>query len=430
MPRSAVVRARLASAEPDAVLVEVDSPQGTKVLEYRSPAPTWQSPPRTLDFAAVALAQFAASMDADLEIAGPVTSTILERLDEYLWIWSVWRPDLFRHVPIRATDEVGEVVAADRGGAVMGFSGGVDASFSLAAHSSRLLGRLSHPVDLGVLVVGWDIRHGDSAGITKAADSARTALDAYGARTAVISTNWQQDFCAAWFMSFNAGLMGILHTFSDVCSAAIHATDHNYLDELKMPPYGSHMAINHLLGRPGFPVISSGGTHRRIERVAALADHPVLLEGLRVCYQEGASGANCGHCEKCVRTQLELRVTGIQADSAFPSPMEPADLDAAKVTNATVLMHFEDILDKMADGDELRPRLVRWVREARLAQARRRGLPLARVADLERQLKAARADLEASRAEVEAIKASRSWRATAPLRAGSDVLRGRRATRP
>jgi hypothetical protein len=147
-----------------------------------------------------------------------------------------------------------------------------------------------------------------------------------------------------------------------------------------------------------------------------LADHPALVDALRVCYQEGAEGANCGHCEKCVRTQLELRVLGLPTTAASPSPMTPDDLEAATVTNATVLMHFEDILARMRTDDEVRPQLQRWVDRERLEHARRRGLPLARVADLERELAAARHDLAA-------LKASRSWRLTQPLRAATDRMR-------
>ena len=411
-----VVRARLESASPNAIAVRVESPDGPRLLEYRSPEPVWESEPPTSDFVAVALAQFASAHGCDLVIDGPVTTAQLERLDEYLQIWSVWRPDLFDHIRITAAEEVDEPTPARRRGAVMGFSGGVDASFALAAHSTGSLGRLTRSVDLGVLVIGWDIRQGDETGMRRAWSSARDSLDAYGARTAVVSTNWQQDFCKSWFMSFNSGLMAILHTFSGSHSSAVHATDLSYRDELKMPPYGGNMAVNHLLGAPWFPVVSTGGTHRRIERVGFLADHPVLLDDLRVCYQARAAGANCGRCEKCVRTQLELRVLGLRADRAFPSPVTAQNLWAAKATNTTVLLHFEDVLARMHEDDELRRPLSQWVRRETLAQARRQQSPLARVANLERRL-------ATTHAELAALQASRWWRMTTPLRAANDRLR-------
>lgn len=392
MPESnrPLMRARLKSAAPDSVVVEVDTPRDVRLLELVSPEPVWEQPPVNLDFAAVALAQFAASEGCDLHLEGRVTESQLERLDEYLAIWSVWRPDRFRHVALTADEEVALPSAGERGGAVMGFSGGVDAGFALAAHSSGILGRPSRPVDLGVLVVGWDLQHGDQEALRLARDAARRGLEEYGARLAVVSTNWKQELCNAWFLSYTTGLTSILHTFSGTHSAAIHATDHDYLSELRMPPYGSHMVINHLLGNPWFPVVSTGGTHRRIERLQFLGDHPVLLERLRVCYQPDAGGTNCGHCEKCVRTQLELRVLGL-SQAAFPSPMTVDDLRNATINNPTVLMHFEDILEWMDPADELHEPVRAWVREHQHPDRKRLRRLRRRVAELEAELESLRA---------------------------------------
>lgn len=264
----------------------------------------------------------------------------------------------------------------------MGFSGGVDASFAVAAHADR------------------------------------ASLGAYGIETAVVSTNWQQEFCPAWFMSFNTGLTSLLHTFSGWHGSATHATDHDYRYELTQGPYGSNAAINHLLGRPGFPLVSTGGTHRRIERVGVLAEHPLLLDNLRVCYQEGANGANCGHCEKCVRTQLEMRAVGLPTERQFPAAMTESDLDAAHASTPTVIRHFEDILASLSEFDTFHQLVRRWVERERLAHARVAGRPLARVAQLEEKLAAAEAELAG-------VHASRPWSFTRPLRATTDL--GRRA---
>lgn len=409
------IRACPVSATPGEIAVDVQGPDGGRRLEYRSPDPVWTSPPTTADFIAIALAQYAAAAGHDLHVDGPVTRRQLDRLDEYLQIWSTWRPDLFSRVRVTATEEVDEP-ATGGAGAVMGFSGGVDAAYALAAHTTGAVGRSSSPVGLGVLVVGWDLRSGDVEAIARARRLAEEALTAYGARTAVVETNWKDLFCPAWFMCFNAGLMAILHTFSGEYATAIHATDHSYRDELRMAPYGSSLAINHLLGRPGFPVVSTGGLHRRLGRIGFLADHPELLWRLRVCYQEGAGGANCGHCEKCVRTQLELRANRLPTDRIFPAAMTADDLWAATVTNPTVLLHYEDVLGSLDADDPWRREVAAWVKRERMADARRRHLPAARIPELETRLAAAEAELAA-------MQQSRSWRLTGPLRRSADRFR-------
>jgi hypothetical protein len=410
--------ARLGVATDDRVTVDVDGPRGGGVLEFTSPDAVWSAPPPNLDFAAIGLVHLAAATGCDLVLEGPASRAQLDRLDEYVMIWSIWRPDVFRRIRVVAEEEVDTTVPPDRRGAAMGFSGGVDASFALAAHTDGALGRLSRRIDLGVLVVGWDLRHGDEAALRRARASAARALDAYGVELAVVATNWQQDFCDAWFMSFNSGLMSILHTFSASHSAAIHATDHDYRDELRMPPYGSKIAINHLLGNESFPVISTGGTHGRMERLEFLREHPVLLEDLRVCYQADAGGTNCGHCEKCLRTQLAMRAVGLPTEPSFPSPCQVDDVSGATVTRASILMHYDRILGRLSPDDEMYAPVAAWLERERLARAPRIRELTERVDDLERQL-------AGSRAELEGLLGSRSWQITRPVRATTGWWRSR-----
>lgn len=409
------LRARLDSASSGRISVVVEGAEGgTKHLVLTSSDDPWESLPPTHDFVAVLLTQYAASIGHDLHVEGPVTSAQLEALDELQTIWSVWRPDKFRRISLSADDEVPLPSDTGRGGASMGFSGGVDAGFALAAHSDGVLGRLSRPVDLGVLMVGWDLKHGDHDALARARESARRTLEAYGARLAVVSSNWRQEFCDAWFMSFNSGVSGILHTFSATHSAAIHATDRNYRQELRSPPYGSHMAINHLLGSPWFPVISTGGTHTRLERVEFLGRHPAVLRELRVCYQPHAGGANCGHCEKCVRTQLELRAVGLgeATREIFPSPLTVVDIENATINNTTVLMHFEDVLERLDPQDPFHGPVRAWVQRQQLERS-------PRVRRLEEENDRLRTQVDQHRTEVDALLGSRSWKVTRPLRAAS-----------
>src|SRR5687768_13015594 len=84
-----VMRARLERADDREIVVAVDGPGGTGgLLEYTSSEPLWETPPPKLDFAAVALVQYAASEGCDLHLEGPVTSEMLERLDEFQMIWA------------------------------------------------------------------------------------------------------------------------------------------------------------------------------------------------------------------------------------------------------------------------------------------------------------------------------------------------------
>ena len=399
------VEARLVAAGDDRIEVSVREPGGeARTLWFASPTASWEAAPETLDFIAVALAHYAARRGLDLHLDGPVTGAQLDQLDQFLTIWSVWRPDLYQHVSISAAVEVPVRAPEDSpAGAVLTFSGGVDAGFALAVHADGQAGRLNRRVDLGVLVVGSDLRHDDPRALALAQDSARRVLESYDARLAVVASNWRQEFCDKWFMSFNTGFMAMLHTFSATHGAGIHATDHNFLLEMNRSPYSSHTSINHLLGNPSFPIVSTGGTHSRIERVEYLGAHPRILERLRVCFQTDAGGGNCGRCEKCVRTQLELRAVGLEeaAAPAFPVPFDLDDLRHVDPRNVMVVKLFEDIYERLAPEDPIRGEVERWLRRHRPvtpAQGRR----------LRKRLRRSRREVRALKAEVDLLSSSGS----------------------
>lgn len=63
-------------------------------------------------------------------------------------------------------------------------------------------------------------------------------------------------------------------------------------------------------------------TLSRLERVRLIGRWPEGLASLRVCYLidlPGGGAANCGKCEKCVRTKLELLAVGALDGAPFPS---------------------------------------------------------------------------------------------------------------
>jgi hypothetical protein len=410
--------AALAHADERRLAVRVRSDEGTQLLEYVGQGPTWQRPPATWDFIAVALSHHAAAAGRDLIVDGPVSVSQLDRLAEFVSIWAGWLPQVFRPVRISAAQEVHDPAAGPRRGAVMGFSGGVDASFALAAHHDGLLDRRSRDISTGVLVVGWDLRHHDDSARTVAQRAATESLSAYEVGTRVVATNWQQQFCPDWFTGYNVGLAALLQTFSADHDAAVLAADHAYLDEFATGPIGMHMSVNHLLAPVHFPIVTTGGTHRRVDRLAYLAHHPVLLANLRVCYQRDASGGNCGRCEKCVRTQLEMRVCGIDPTDHFACLMHPDDVQTLRISRTSQLIYLDHVAAALPDDDPSRVRLHALLRRERLRLARRAGNPLVSLVDDGRlQLAAARAEADAASAELEAMRASRTWRATEPVRA-------------
>lgn len=111
----------------------------------------------------------------------------------------------------------------------------------------------------------------------------------------------------------------------------------------------------------------------RLEKVAALADWDAALRCLRVCtdpaFPRGAQ--NCGACEKCVRTRIQLLVTGgLERCTTFPGhAVEPEALRVLHVNTDYLRAWYEELLAPLREIG--RPDLAEAI-EAKIARYRRR----------------------------------------------------------
>jgi hypothetical protein len=110
-------------------------------------------------------------------------------------------------------------------------------------------------------------------------------------------------------------------------------------------PWGSHPAIDNLFSSQRITVIHDGSRFSRLQKVRDLARWPTGLAALRVCPASAGPWANCGECEKCLRTRLELLAAGIGETEAFGPSVTPSE-----IWNAAV---FESIGDRVIFYEDL-----------------------------------------------------------------------------
>jgi hypothetical protein len=91
-------------------------------------------------------------------------------------------------------------------------------------------------------------------------------------------------------------------------------------------PMGSHPAVDHLLSSQRLQILHDGARFTRLEKVRELARWPTGLAALRVCPESPGEEANCGRCEKCLRTRLELLAAGVEETVAFGRSLTPIEL--------------------------------------------------------------------------------------------------------
>jgi hypothetical protein len=93
-------------------------------------------------------------------------------------------------------------------------------------------------------------------------------------------------------------------------------------------------------------VVHDGGRFSRLEKVRDLVNWPTALGALRVCPAQLEDGGNCGKCEKCLRTRLELLAAGVEETSALGPSLTPIELwdEAVPVPTGHRAIMYEDLL--------------------------------------------------------------------------------------
>jgi hypothetical protein len=91
-------------------------------------------------------------------------------------------------------------------------------------------------------------------------------------------------------------------------------------------PWGSHPLVDGLFSTQRVTIMHDGARFSRLDKVRDLAKWPAALAALRVCSANVGTEANCGRCEKCLRTRLELLAAGVETTPAFGSSMPPPEL--------------------------------------------------------------------------------------------------------
>ena len=111
-------------------------------------------------------------------------------------------------------------------------------------------------------------------------------------------------------------------------------------------PVGSHPAIDGLFSSQRLTVIHDGSRFSRLEKVRDLASWPTALAALRVCPGSDGDRPNCGRCEKCLRTRLELLVAGVEETAALGPSLTPIELwdEAVPQPIGDRAIRYEDLL--------------------------------------------------------------------------------------
>ncbi len=185
------------------------------------------------------------------------------------------------------------------------FTGGIDSWFTLLRHNED---GIAPKVDRVMFVHGLDSDHRSSEVRAKVEGLLREAAGPMGVQPVFLATNFRRDFRrASWGHRLHgACIAGMAYLLCNEVSRLLLPSSSS-LDALR--PWGSHPLTDARLSNDVLAVEQDGNEFTRAEKAARVAESDLALRHLRVCYSGDGMG-NCGKCEKCLRTKIQLALAG------------------------------------------------------------------------------------------------------------------------
>ncbi|MFO7986370.1 MAG: hypothetical protein R6U38_10915 [Desulfatiglandaceae bacterium] len=263
---------------------------------------------------------------AALRVHGPVSASLLNNLEEFQLIFSLWFPDKYGCIDIQADSEVETQPVNDQ--VILSFSGGVDGAFCALNHILRRgpIKRKLFDVNAALYIEGFDINIDYDAQCKAVVQRNRALLKDHGDLIFLnVRTNLKYLLSIKRFWASHACVIASTAAlFRRISGGCLVGSSHSYLH---LNPWGSHPLTDRLLSSKGFR-IHHDMVFTRMEKLKALSEWPEALDNLKVCWEgqykfDASPDKNCCVCDKCIRTMLAFKALGQKMPSSFPQPLTP-----------------------------------------------------------------------------------------------------------
>jgi hypothetical protein len=222
------------------------------------------------------------------------------------------------------------------------FSGGVDSTFTLFRNNPRS-DTPRYGVDTVVLVQGFDVDLDNDAAFRELVERTDAVRAVTGARLRTVRTNCKELRLQKWEDSCGAQLAACLHLFAAEFTHALIGGSDAY-DELWLP-WGTNPVTDHLLSGGQLAIVHDGAAFSRTDKLACLARVPAALRSLKVCWEGQHQGRNCGVCEKCVRTQLNLMAVGVSSAPCFARWLDLQEIRTLPIHTDLAMAELRSIIE-------------------------------------------------------------------------------------
>lgn len=298
-------------------------------------------------FLACALLPAMKSGGGQIHCEGEISAKFLSALSTIQDIYSIWEASFDRVEIIGTTPIQAPLVSQKRVGAF--FTGGVDSFYTFLKHNEEI-------TDL-IFAHGLDIKLNDTVLRKKTSDMIHNVANAYGKNVIEIETNVKEllEYYVDWGkLGHGPALAAIGNLLYPIFHRIYIPSSYSYSN---LFPWGSHPILDPLWSSDSLEFIHDGCEATRVNKVALIAKHEIALQSLRVCWTNPESLYNCGKCEKCIRTMINLKINNaLERCTTFNEELNIQQIKkivAHSVGTRAFIQENLDILEKNRNDKEL-----------------------------------------------------------------------------
>lgn len=113
-------------------------------------------------------------------------------------------------------------------------------------------------------------------------------------------------------------------------------------------PWGSSPDLDPLWSTERLTFVHDGCEASRLDKIRLITRFPIVLETLRVCWENPSNEYNCCKCEKCLRTMLGLHIAGVLPEcKTFALPIDPGLLRELPRLPGNVKAEYQRMIDAL-----------------------------------------------------------------------------------
>ncbi len=292
-----------------------------------------------------ALLPLAMSRGENLEIEGSVSPKILIGQQKFQNQIAQWEKSL-QKVAVKADSSDWTMKKGKKIG--LFFSGGVDSFYTFLKNRRYKKDTITD----FILIWGFDIPLKDTKFFSLVKKRIINVSRLAGVNLIIVETNLKElaSNQVEWQWQVGGSLAAIALILQNYFRVVYIASATSKEDTA---PFGSHPLLDPLWSTQHLKIVHEADGCSRLERVGSyIAKSPLALRNLRVCWKQVKGKYNCGRCEKCLRTMMELELAG--ALSQAKTFKQPLDLHRVSKTvlPSSGLAFSEEVLQKLRQRNE------------------------------------------------------------------------------